>query len=463
MALSMCIGMCFLAIATSNAAYQFAERLNVQISETALVLAQAAEPSDHLFDAVAEGERSGAVPASEKFHETWERLTSTFQTDGWPDAAVYEAPFSYLAAAVTLSRPPQDLRHAWTFANENAVAVERASGSGQTMPRTLMLQLQSLQKATADWKHNLSFYSSAITLIACLGLIGAIFYTRFWIVAPLLNELDVANAALSGRNEKLEQMVEERTKDLSQALKDATSAHEARARFMASVNHEMRTPLNGVLGVAALLDKTQLSKQQSRLVDTIKISGKTLVRLIDDVLDFVSLSTGRMNLDVRAVELPELLRDAMDLLRPMAEEKGLSVFVEIPPSEGDMVMADGERVAQIANNLFGNAVKFTEAGHVTLRFNQQFKGAMACVTIEVIDTGPGISEEKTQRLFVPFERRALGAPTKGTGLGLAITKSLVDEMGGELSMESEVGTGTHVKVHIPFAVVGRAGATQEAA
>lgn len=475
------IGICFLAIAVFHAASRNAERMNTLVADAALASAemyhhsQNSAPQMNHAGATSHSANEAMLLVTRDFRETHEKLTAAFSSNGWPDVAVYQAPLGYLAAALQIGRPSAEVSDLWRAPDGKAsiddlmreqLAVCRdlcmtpgLSGEDRAVRLaalndiaivTLIPELRKLRSAVSAWKNDLSYYSRAAIFTACLGLIFAILYTRFRVVAPLLSQLDRANMSLAGRNEQLEQMVEERTRDLSCALKDATSAHEARTRFLASVNHEMRTPLNGVLGIAALLGNTDLDDRQQKLVETIKRSGKTLVRLIDDVLDFVSLSTGQMALDLRPIELRELIEDTLGLLRPIAEEKGLRVLAQLPSSGADAVMADPERVAQVVHNLVGNAVKFTDTGHVTLRVQQTLNAGRAMVTIEVIDTGPGISDEKMKRLFVPFERRALGAPTKGTGLGLAITKSLVNQMGGKLDLTTEVGMGTHVTVNISF-------------
>lgn len=478
LALTGFVGLCFLAIALLNAATQTAERMKALIADASLASAEMYHHSqNHNGQSGQVDGMNAMMAASRKFRVAQENLSSIFLRDGRPEAAIYDAPLTHLAVVLRLGRPPVQVESIWG-ASENGGSIDRLLKQQLSVCRelcmtpgltpeqreaqldilnkiaieTLMPRLRELRVAASAWKADLTFYTRLTTALACFGLICAILFTRFRIVAPLLSELDSANEALSGRNEKLEQMVAARTVALSKALEDATSAHETRTRFLASVNHEMRTPLNGVLGVAALLERTDLTEQQRNLTHTIAHSGKTLVRLIDDVLDYVSLSTGQMQLDVRPVNLMDLMTETLKLLRPIAGQKGLDLRFEGSAGLQALVLADAERLAQIVNNLVGNAIKFTAAGHVSVRFKQRVEGDVAHVVVEVVDTGVGISGEKKAQLFVPFERQSFGVPSKGSGLGLAITRKLVSQMGGILEIESEPEMGTQVVVRLPFPV-----------
>jgi signal transduction histidine kinase len=314
--------------------------------------------------------------------------------------------------------------------------------------RRLLPQLTELRNAATAWQKRLLAITNMAILGAFLCIVASILFTRFGVIGPLLRDLDTANANLSSENDRLEQRVALRTRDLKLALEQAEVAHETRTRFLASVNHEMRTPLNGVLGVAALLRSTKLDERQKGFVETIVSSGQILVRLIDDVLDYVTLNAGKMSLLARPVLLHDVVEESLDLLRSVAEAKGLAFeFVSLGNIQ-QMVDADPDRLQQIIHNIVGNAVKFTSIGGVRITLRQETSASNVHMTICVEDSGIGIDAEKLERMYEPFDRAAIGVPTPGAGLGLAVTKSLVEEMSGEISASSRKGQGSCFTISI---------------
>jgi CheY-like chemotaxis protein len=210
------------------------------------------------------------------------------------------------------------------------------------------------------------------------------------------------------------------------------------AEQLASLSHEFRTPLNGVLGMARLLDGTRLTAEQKAYVSALHDSGQHLLNLVNDVLDFAKLGAGRVELHPAPMEVEGLLRGVAELLSPRAREKGLEI-AWAAPSAPALVHADEGRLRQILLNFAGNAVKFTEAGGVLICASAPVAGRLR-LTVE--DTGPGVSQAERDRIFEAFaQAEASHADLGGAGLGLAIARRLARAMGGEVGVESATGGG----------------------
>jgi photoactive yellow protein len=222
---------------------------------------------------------------------------------------------------------------------------------------------------------------------------------------------------------------------------------EAKSAFLAAMSHELRTPMTGVLGMADLLTGTPLGEEQARYLDTLRTSARTLLTVLNDILDFSKIEAGKLELEEIAFDLPSSLASVARLLEPQAAAKGVALRHGVAEGVPRRVLGDPTRLHQVLLNLTGNAIKFTERGHVELRVARAEAEAEAGTVelrFEVEDTGIGITEEQRARLFLSFAQADPSTTRRfgGTGLGLAICRHLVGLMGGEIGVESERGKGS---------------------
>ncbi|MBS0295796.1 MAG: response regulator [Proteobacteria bacterium] len=246
---------------------------------------------------------------------------------------------------------------------------------------------------------------------------------------------------------------------LARARDEAELANRAKSEFLANMSHEIRTPLNGVVGVADVLAKSKLDPAQAEMVEMIRASGRSLERLLSDVLDLSRIESGRLEIRPEPFHLAEAARQTAALYDPLAQEKGVTLALDIGAETEAWVMGDVVRFKQVVGNLVSNAVKFTEAGEVRLSLHAD--GVSACGwRCEVADSGIGFDPATKERLFGRFQQ-ADGSVTRrfgGTGLGLAICRQLAELMGGELECESTPGEGSSFSfvVEMPLAAAPEA-------
>ena len=233
--------------------------------------------------------------------------------------------------------------------------------------------------------------------------------------------------------------------DLKEANIRVTEAARAKESFLATMSHEIRTPLNGVLGMASLLSETTLNDEQHDYIRLIRASGDTLLRLINDVLDFSKIESGRMTLESIAVEIVPVVEEAFELVAEKAREKGIALLFDMHEDVPFYILGDATRIRQILLNLLSNALKFTERGEIKVDLSvQQKAGTQLELRGRVSDTGIGIPADRANKLFQPFTQVDASTTRKygGTGLGLAIVRRLSQLMGGDVFVESTEGKGS---------------------
>lgn len=247
----------------------------------------------------------------------------------------------------------------------------------------------------------------------------------------------------------------------------AEAVARARADFLATMSHELREPLNGVLGMARLLRDTPLDAEQQGYLEAILDSGEALLTLVNDVLDLSRIDAGRLELAPVEVALRPFVERVVALMAPRARQKGLTVELSVDRSAPERVLVDPGRLRQVLLNLLGNAVKFTERGRIGLATRARALGQHdVLLLLAVTDTGPGIGEAEQARLFRPWAQAsaATGRLYGGSGLGLVLARRIVEAMGGTLACTSRPGAGTTFSVALPVGLpVGQAGARSTAA
>ncbi len=255
-------------------------------------------------------------------------------------------------------------------------------------------------------------------------------------------------AILQHNNEALKTEMAKRQayeKELVDARRQAETASRAKSDFLATMSHEIRTPLNGVLGMAQLLDDTPLNPDQKESVEVINESGKALLNVINDILDFSNIEAGRMELESIPFDLERSAHEVARLFNVRCQGKDIEMALDFSPDCPRHLLGDAGRIRQILLNLVGNAVKFTEQGHILTQIRSEGQnGQYARLYFSVSDTGIGIDPDIQKKLVQSFTQADSSTTRRhgGTGLGLAINRQLVELMGGEIGVNSQPGAGT---------------------
>lgn len=233
--------------------------------------------------------------------------------------------------------------------------------------------------------------------------------------------------------------------ELQRQVKASQAANIAKSQFLANMSHELRTPLNGVIGFTEMLNRTELTSIQKEYVESAKLSGQNLLRIINDILDLSKIEAGMLSLEMIKTDVVELLENSVDMVKYQAGRKNLELLLHIDPALPRFAVTDPIRLKQILANLLGNAVKFTKQGEVELKVAYKPEGkAKGKLTFQVRDTGIGITEEQIKKLFKAFSQADTSTTRKfgGTGLGLIISQLIAKELGTSIEVESKPGEGS---------------------
>lgn len=268
----------------------------------------------------------------------------------------------------------------------------------------------------------------------------------------MLTEVEQRGQQLQTINLELEQRIGERTEELESALALANEGNRAQTEFIAMMSHEVRTPLNGIIGVSELLKTYRFDENVENIINMLNDSSQDLLSLLDETLDFSKLEANKVEVEMRKFCINHFLRSLFEANRPLLDKKKLEFKLEFTPEADGYYLGDALRLRQVLNNLISNAVKFTPQGQITLKMDSELIGSEVMCCFHVIDSGIGIDTVKLDDLFSPFTQAdsSITREYGGTGLGLAICKQLVELMQGTFGVDSKVDKGSHFWFKIPL-------------
>ncbi|MES2648009.1 MAG: response regulator [Bacteroidota bacterium] len=341
------------------------------------------------------------------------------------------------------------------WVNPKAASLLDLKSSGEIAPAVLAASMAQLRNRTTnskeinikaaqlfmtpdgaikDWTWHFPEPGNIILNVSCAPIISEHLKGRLWMFEDI-TPIYIANEKLQALNIKLKQETER-----------ADSENRAKSEFLANMSHEIRTPMNAVIGMASLLHHTPLNKEQNEFVETIRVSGGTLVTLINDILDFSKIQSGNLNLESSPFPLESVVEETLDILSINANQKQLELLYFIEPDVPAGIIGDVTRLRQVLLNLVSNGIKFTDKGEVYIyvRLAEKLPGNQVKIEFLVRDSGIGIAADKHDKLFQNFSQldSSITRQYGGTGLGLAISKMLVQLMGGEIWLDSTQKKGS---------------------
>jgi two-component system, sensor histidine kinase and response regulator len=261
----------------------------------------------------------------------------------------------------------------------------------------------------------------------------------------LVQEVQAQNEALERHSAQLEETVADRTRDLRRASERAEEATKAKSEFLANMSHEIRTPMNAIIGLSHLALKTPLTAKQRDYISKVHNAGTSLLAIINDILDFSKIEAGRLEIETTDFQIDEVISSVVTLTAQKAHDKGLEFLADVSAALPEQLRGDPLRLCQVLTNLVNNAVKFTEQGEIRVTIEQlERTGDKVQLKFSVRDTGIGLTREQAAKLFQAFTQADTSTTRKhgGTGLGLTISRRLVELMGGQIWLDSEVGVGS---------------------
>ncbi|WP_373500157.1 CHASE2 domain-containing protein [Desulfococcus sp.] len=383
--------------------------------------------------------------------------TSSFSSDWFntPVGVIYGA--EIIADSINTLLKGAPLRHAplWAEVTTSLVVLLLVVWLG-TGIRTMGLQLVS-----------------AVVLPAGFLCCSAVLYVRYGIIIGVTHNLVMGflvyfliNLSLSFKEKALRIALQGRKEQAEREKSSAEAASRQKSEFLANMSHEIRTPMNAILGFAEILESRMKDPQQRQYLSIIRSSGRSLLMLINDILDLSKIEAGKVELTMRPVNIRTVFRDMGMMFRKKLDEKGIGFQMDIDPGLPDLLCMDEGRFRQILLNLIGNAVKFTDSGYVRLTVaavREDESGRSWSLAVSVEDTGIGIPESQTGRIFEAFEQQEGQSHARygGTGLGLAISRRLAEMMGGRITVRSTMGAGSVFEAVFPELTAAPAPAASE--